>query len=528
MKKIVVLFGSFNPLTNAHINVLKTAKAAVDADLGLFVATNGDYLRSKSVLKKHDCFYLTEDERKETIVKACEKENGLAFWGFELGGAFPKRYKTLCTIKKEYPAAEIYEVEGADIVKSLTKFKDAEEYVGNTNFIIFERDDIDVKAQIDREPLLKRHENHFTILPSVDGFSEVSSTEIRRRFYAGESYGNLLPQSSVDLLNSHTPADFELSFADKMKFTIKFGGRFGENKARTEVYKENLRIFLDWKNTKNSGTIFGDYQQFLNNTKVYSKEYNVSGSGTVFETTDTGCANIDCVDLAEELISRGYNPAILNLASAHRPGGGYDKGAGAQEESLCRSSNLSLSLYQFGNPKKMKCIRECEVPLKEIGYPLDLNFGGIYTPDVTFFRHGKSQYYACRENPFKCAVITVAALSFSDNHQYSDEAEHCFKAEDGGFTPEGNEIMLNKIRTIFRMEVEHGHDSLILGAFGCGVYHLPPAEVVKQFRTVMEEPEFKNKFKLVTFAILEGKRGPTGSDGKFSAFYHEFGTLCIE
>ncbi|MBQ0026052.1 MAG: adenylyltransferase/cytidyltransferase family protein, partial [Lachnospiraceae bacterium] len=212
MNKIVVLFGSFNPLTNAHINVLKTAKAAVDADLGLFVATNGDYLRSKSVLKKHDCFYLTEDERKETIVKACEKENGLAFWGFELGGASPKRYKTLCKIKQEYPMAEIYEVEGADKVQTLVKFKVAEEYVGNTNFIIFERDDIDVKALIGSEPLLKKYADHFTVLPPVYGFSEVSSTEIRRRFYAGESYGNLLPQSSVDLLNSHTPADFELSF----------------------------------------------------------------------------------------------------------------------------------------------------------------------------------------------------------------------------------------------------------------------------------------------------------------------------
>ena len=294
-----------------------------------------------------------------------------------------------------------------------------------------------------------------------------------------------------------------------------------------EVYKDNLHIFLDWKHGKSDGISFGDYQQFLDHTKIYSEEYNVADTGAVYETTETGCINMDCVDLAEELISRGNNPAILNLASAHRPGGGYDKGAGAQEESLCRSSNLSLSLYQFGDPKRMKCICDCEVPLKETGYPLNLNFGGIYTPDVTFFRHGKSQYYARRENPFKCAVITVAALSFSDYHQYSDEAEHCFKSEDGGFTPEGNEVMLNKIRTIFRMGVEHGHDSLVLGAFGCGAYHLPPAEVVKQFRTVMEEPEFENKFKMITFAILEGKRGPIGPDGKFSDFYREFGTLVM-
>ena len=109
-------------------------------------------------------------------------------------------------------------------------------------------------------------------------------------------------------------------------------GRFGETNARKEIYKINTELFKNWKN------------------------------GT------TGCANIDCVDLAEVLIAKGYNPAILNLASAKKPGGGYRDGMGAQEKSLCRSSNLSLSLYQYGDPKYIN-IRESVVPIKEIGYP---------------------------------------------------------------------------------------------------------------------------------------------------------------
>ena len=47
--KIAVLFGSFNPLTNAHIAAMKSAVEALDADKGLFVATNGKYLRKKTV-----------------------------------------------------------------------------------------------------------------------------------------------------------------------------------------------------------------------------------------------------------------------------------------------------------------------------------------------------------------------------------------------------------------------------------------------------------------------------------------------
>ena len=45
--KIAVLFGSFNPMTNAHVAAMKAAVEALDADKGLFVATNGQYLRGK-------------------------------------------------------------------------------------------------------------------------------------------------------------------------------------------------------------------------------------------------------------------------------------------------------------------------------------------------------------------------------------------------------------------------------------------------------------------------------------------------
>jgi uncharacterized protein (TIGR02452 family) len=173
------------------------------------------------------------------------------------------------------------------------------------------------------------------------------------------------------------------------------------------------------------------------------------------------------MDVAEHLIAQGYNPAILNLASAKRPCGGWDAGTGAQEESLCYSSTLSQSLYQFGDPK-YKNVRDSGVTIREIGYPHDMNYGGIYSPGVTFFRNNISKYYTIKDEFFKCDVITVAALCFSGTSHYAGVDELSYKAEDGGFTPEGKEIMLNKIRTIFRMGVEHGKDSLVLGAFGCG------------------------------------------------------------
>ena len=519
--KICVLFGSFNPLTNAHVTALRSAVKAIGADKGLFVATNGNYLKRKTV-KIGDPFYLSENERKSIIEKVCKSEPDLEFWGFELGGINPSRYKTLCKIRKQNPDAEIYEIQGADKVHTLLKSSHSEEYVGNFRFVVFERYGIDLRQMFRENRLLAELRDSFVILPPID---EISSTEVRKRFYSGSDFSQLVPHGVVETMSKYKPSDCSISFAERMQVMMA-SGRFGRQKARKEIYTLNTRLFNEWK----SGTAdidLGDYKSYLDGAKLYKESYDVNDMGNVYNTTQTGCVNADCIDIAEQLAMQGYNPAILNLASAKKPGGGYRDGMGAQEESLCYASNLSLSLYQYGNPKYIN-IRESGVPVKELGYTLDMNYGGIYTPNVTFFRNNISKFYTLRDKPFKCDVITVAALCFNGRSHYAGIDELSFHSEDGGFTPNGEAVMLNKIRTIFRMGVEHGKDSLILGAFGCGAYALQPSKVAPLFRAVMEEPEFKNKFKLLVFAMLERPRRPQGLDGHFAPFYREFGTYVAE
>ena len=518
--KIAVMFGSFNPMTNAHLAAMKTAVDALQADRGLFVATNGQYLRRKTV-KTGDPFYLTEDERREIIEKACADQPKLSFWGFELGGTNPARYKTLCKIQKQYPDAQLYEIQGADKVRSDSRVGSAEDYLTNIRFAIFDRDDIDLEQTFAADPLLCSHRDSFILLPALPE-TEISSTAVRKRFYAGEDCSEMIPVAAADVLARHDPSEFTISYEERMK-TIMASGRYGVNQAQKEVYIQNTDLFRRWKDGQLPR--FGDYQSYLDGTKLYKTACDVTDLGTADHDTKTGCINADCVDVARQLMEHGYNPAILNLASAGRPGGGYDMGYGAQEETLCQSSTLSLSLYQFADPRKLKCVRDCGVPHKQIGYPLDTNFGGIYTPGVTFFRNNKRKYFTIKDDPFRCDVITVAALSFNGRNDFARAMELMYKANDGGFTPAGAEVMRNKIRTIFRMGVEHGKDALVLGAFGCGAYKLPCDAVAALFRQVMDEPEFAGKFRLLVFAILESTRKPNGLDGKFAPFYREFGSF---
>ena len=289
---------------------------------------------------------------------------------------------------------------------------------------------------------------------------------------------------------------------------------------RQAVYKSNSEIFLAGGYTTEAGNqvIIPADDPMLNGTKVYSQEFNVNDLPACTETVLTNVVNSDCLLVAKQLQADGYNPAVMNLADAYTACGWYKKGSRAQEEALCRATTLSRSLFQFFKPKTGKKDRyavEANITLKEFAYPMDINFGGIYSPGVTVFRNSEDLYSLLEaDDTFKVGIISVAALDFNEKHGKDLE----YKSEDGGFTPEGLEIIRNKIRTIYRLALSNGHDSLVAGAFGCGAFRLPCDTVATLFNEILAEPEFKNKFRMITFAILD----KDGENGKFAPFYRQF------
>lgn len=56
-----------------------------------------------------------------------------------------------------------------------------------------------------------------------------------------------------------------------------------------------------------------------------------------FDSTEIGVADMDSVSA---LLAEKGRKAVLDFASYHHPGGGYEDGAWAQEEALCSESNL--------------------------------------------------------------------------------------------------------------------------------------------------------------------------------------------
>ncbi len=170
---------------------------------------------------------------------------------------------------------------------------------------------------------------------------------------------------------------------------------------------------------------------------------------------------------------------VLNFASAARPGGGVLRGAGAQEECLCRCSTL----YECLNTKEMWAYYYAPNRARNDRMNTDTC---IYSPDVTVCRTDTSIPQRMAEADwYKVDILTCAAPDFrmcmtpTEERQY---AMHCSRA-----------------RRILSTAAHHGITVLVLGAFGCGAFRNTPAAVAKAYRDVLKE--YAGCFRHVEFAV---------------------------
>lgn len=189
--------------------------------------------------------------------------------------------------------------------------------------------------------------------------------------------------------------------------------------------------------------------------------------------------NIDCLEAAIRLKEADLNPAVLNMASAKRPGGGYKNGAGAQEENIFRRTNYFEHLEHRDQVKT---------------YPL-AEFGGIYSPEVLVFRSSEETGYAFMDHIYSFGMIAVSA--YVRPRLIEVKGTKGFRLDD-----KMAEKTKRKIATMLNMALENGHDSIVLSAFGCGAFANPPSHIAKLFHEVIYN-DYPGCFKNVTFAIIE-------------------------
>ena len=277
-----------------------------------------------------------------------------------------------------------------------------------------------------------------------------------------------------------------------------------------DVYQETIKAVLNGKYTAPDGTVveLGSDREMRENSRFYSRRFTVRDIPAHKEPTKVELLATDSISAGKQLLDEGYNPVVLNFANAFNPGGGVINGSRAQEESLFRCTNLFRSLYQYKDYAE-----EYGVEKSSSQYPLDLRFGGVYTPYATVFRESKGNSYEFLAHPFKLSFIAVAAL-----RRFADREMNLKPMTDSEI-----DRTLSKMRTIFRIGLYQGHDALVLGAFGCGAFKNPPSLIAELFKKVMDSPEFRNKYRKIVFAVFDDHNSLTNGVSNYDAFKEVFG-----
>ncbi|MBQ7529701.1 TIGR02452 family protein [bacterium] len=218
----------------------------------------------------------------------------------------------------------------------------------------------------------------------------------------------------------------------------------------------------------------------------------------------------DCLDIAHKWIKektfinyeRYDDVAVLNMAGRRGPGGSVMNGSGSQEGYLFRCTDYHMFLFRYTSQAE-----EYNLKRSHHQYPLDSNFGGIFSRDVTVFRAGEAAGYRLLAEPWKVNMIAVPGMS---------NPRTVFENGEERIAPELVEGVKNKIRMIFRIACDHEQKCLVLGAIGCGAFHNPPKHVAELFRDVLCEREFFGAFKKICFAVK--KTHSSNGDANFLAF----------
>lgn len=192
---------------------------------------------------------------------------------------------------------------------------------------------------------------------------------------------------------------------------------------------------------------------------------------------------------ASRLVASGAyaRVAVLNFASARHAGGGFLRGARAQEESLARSSGLYLSqtrcldFYSFHQTLDT-CLYSDRM---------------IYSPTCPVIRDDAGAWLP---QPYTVDFITSAA----PNAGAIMRNEPANRAR---ITP----TLIERGHKVLALALQRGCDALVLGAWGCGVFQNDPATVARVFHDALRPDggAFGRRFRHVLFAVRDSSRDQT-------------------
>lgn len=242
---------------------------------------------------------------------------------------------------------------------------------------------------------------------------------------------------------------------------------------RSVLYRPAELSLLKEKLRKGEQVDSSGNQQGAVSTVSHGKAASIEVTG---ETTLAAAARLTLEEGRTDVV-------CLNFASAKNPGGGFLGGSQAQEESLARATGLypciaqMHEMYEY-NRKQRSCLYSDYM---------------IYSPHVPVIRDDDDRLL---DQYYNSSFITAPAVNAGVVKERNEATEEQIQG-----------VMKQRIRYILEVAAAQGHRTIVLGAFGCGVFQNEPAQVASYFADVLVEERYSDYFERIIFAVFDRSAG---------------------
>ena len=177
--KVGLYFGSFNPVTYAHLDTAESSLKYVDEVW--FIVSPENPLKDKSTLcgENHRLEMVNIMIKNNRRLKSCDIEFSMKRPSYTID--------TIHLLEQKYPEYEFYLIIGSDAINTMTRWKNYEELI-KYPIIGFIRDGEEIKEKVT-----------ITLVSNL----HISSTDIRNRLKAGLSCNGLTKPEIIDYIKKN-------------------------------------------------------------------------------------------------------------------------------------------------------------------------------------------------------------------------------------------------------------------------------------------------------------------------------------
>ena len=181
--RIVVMGGSFNPPTIAHLKMMRSALDQLEAEKGFFVPTADKSLRRKMRRAGFPEEALPKATRLEMLSAMAKEDPRLEVSDVEF--QHPKHWyaqETMGYIQEQYPEAELFFLIGSDNLENHARAFRLVEFLEKYRYAVVDRGDGDLDDILQEIPAAWERRDRFCYVTPPEGIENISSTLIREKF----------------------------------------------------------------------------------------------------------------------------------------------------------------------------------------------------------------------------------------------------------------------------------------------------------------------------------------------------------